>query len=218
MLGAAQVARDERRERIRALLAELAARRPHELSGGEAQRLALARALVARPRALLLVERQARAPVTTLLVTHAFEEACELAARVAVLDAGELAQLGTPEELYLRPGTRRVAELTGACSFLHGRRSGAAVELPLGTFAAGFAPSAMGEVGVVLRPGRLVASPGEDARVVSAHFDAGAWRVELELAGQRCHARATEALAPGSSAALALQGELWCVPWPRAAP
>ena len=108
-----------------------------------------------------------------------------------------------------------MAELCGPCSFLRGRRTGTRIELPFGSFEAGFAPSAMGEVGLVLRPETLVVSPGTDARVVGAHFEAGAWRVELERDGQRFHGRAPQPLAPGTGAALTLQGELWCVPWPR---
>ena len=242
VLAAAGVARAERGARIRAELeelelVELAARRPHELSGGEQQRLALARARVARPRALLLdeplgaldgglrarllerlLEARRRAPATTLLVTHTFDEACALATRVAVLADGALEQLDTPEVLFRRPRTRRVAELSGPCSFLRGRRRDGVVELPLGERPAEFAPGAMGEVGVVLRPGMLRASPGRGAEVVSARFDAGAWRLEVELAGQRCQAEAEAPLAAGTPVTLALQGELWAVPWPRASP
>ena len=242
VLAAAAVPRVERRERIRAELEELeltplAARRPHQPSGGEQQRLALARARVARPGGLLLDEplgaldgglrarllerlraAHGRAPATTLLVTHAFDEACALATRVAVLVEGAVEQLDTPEALFRRPLTRRVAELTGPCAFLRGRRRDGLVELPLGERPAGFAPGAMGEVGVLLRPGMLRAAPGPGARVVASRFEAGAWCLEVELAGQHCPAQAEQPLAPGTEVALALQGELWAVPWPRTSP
>jgi len=127
----------ERRQRAHEVLdtvglpeTEFAARRPRELSGGQAQRVALARALAAKPDVLLLDEpfgaldpisrRELRASLrgvlrgtgaATMLVTHDIAEAFELADRVAVLERGSIAQLGTPDELKARPATPFVAEL-----------------------------------------------------------------------------------------------------------
>jgi sulfate transport system ATP-binding protein len=119
----------EIRRLVRELLAlveldSLGSRYPSELSGGQQQRVALARALAVQPRVLLLdepfgaldarVRRQLRqwlrqlheeVKVTTLLVTHDGEEACEVADRVAVMHEGRIAQIGTPDELALEPAT-----------------------------------------------------------------------------------------------------------------
>jgi molybdate transport system ATP-binding protein len=136
--GLRGMSREERRARALELLerfgiGELADARPMTLSGGERQRVALARALAPRPSVLLLDEplsaldtrtrREAsselaavlrEASVPSLLVTHDFTEAALLGDRVAVMDAGRIAQEGTAAELAASPATAFVADLTGA--------------------------------------------------------------------------------------------------------
>ena len=113
-------------------LDHLAGRYAHQLSGGQQQRIALARALVTRPRVLLLDEPlsaldakvrvqlrdeirriQTDLGITTLFVTHDQEEALAVADRVAVMREGNIEQIGTPEELYTAPATAFVAAFVG---------------------------------------------------------------------------------------------------------
>ncbi len=108
-------------------------RRPRALSGGEAQRVGVARAIAARPRALLMdepfgavdaivrasLQRElarivAESGTTTLFVTHDVEEAFRLADRIVVMRDGRIEQAGTPESLLENPATPYVADLTHA--------------------------------------------------------------------------------------------------------
>ncbi len=118
-------------------LLELADRYPREISGGEQQRVAVARALAIRPEVLLLDEplssldqtlrRELRSllrslqrsfEATTVWVTHDQEEALTVADRVAVLNRGRLQQVGTPLELHTRPANTFVASFVGKMNLL----------------------------------------------------------------------------------------------------
>jgi len=139
--------RQERRKVQEALdLVELQGtedRRPGQLSGGQQQRVALARALVTRPRVLLFDEPlgaldarlrvkmreeirriQKRAGITTLYVTHDQEEALSISDRVAVMNQGRVVQSGPPEELYLHPRSRYLADFIGLTNLFQATASG----------------------------------------------------------------------------------------------
>jgi len=120
-------------------LAGFERRKVHELSGGQQQRVALARALAPAPRVLALDEplsnldpslrertrrelRQLvkRIGITAVFVTHEQEEAFDLGDRIAVLQAGRLEQVGTPEDLYERPASLFVGMFVGRANVLRG--------------------------------------------------------------------------------------------------
>ncbi|MBT9133974.1 MAG: Spermidine/putrescine import ATP-binding protein PotA [Firmicutes bacterium] len=127
---------------------------PHALSGGEKQRIALARACVLKPRVLLLdepfsnldvnlrlsmrefvVSLQRVLKLTCVLVTHDKEEAFVMAERVAVLLDGRLEQVDTPENLYDRPKNKKVAEFLGEANFFPGVVADGVFTCALGSFA-----------------------------------------------------------------------------------
>lgn len=131
----------DRVDKISAMLdiRRLLGRRTGTLSGGEQQRTALARALIVEPRLLLLDEPlsaldpetretlrhdvgrlQRRLGVTTIHVTHDFEEAVALADRVAVMNDGRIVQVGTPEDIFRRPASEFVARFVGVRNVFKG--------------------------------------------------------------------------------------------------
>lgn len=127
----------ERTARVQAMLelvqlTPFAQRKPHQISGGQKQRVALARALARQPKLLLLDEPlaaldkklrehtqfelmsiQERTGVTFIVVTHDQEEAMTLADRIAVMDRGQVQQVGAPAAVYENPATRFVANFLG---------------------------------------------------------------------------------------------------------
>jgi putative spermidine/putrescine transport system ATP-binding protein len=143
-----RVAKDERaRRRAEALemvrLSGMDSRKPGELSGGQRQRVALARAIVNRPRVLLLDEPlgaldlklreqmqvelkgiQSDVAITFVYVTHDQDEALTMSDRIAVFEAGQVQQVGTPAQVYEQPQTPFVAGFVGISNLLErdGRR------------------------------------------------------------------------------------------------
>jgi putative spermidine/putrescine transport system ATP-binding protein len=151
-----KVAPAERTRRVREMLAlcgieALAERRVDQLSGGQRQRVALARAVAVRPRVLLLDEpltaldaalrERLRGEldqllrslaITTIYVTHDQSEAMGLGDRIVVMRQGEIAQVGTPREVYFAPTSRFVAGFIGAANILEGPVSEGRLQLPGG--------------------------------------------------------------------------------------
>ena len=156
-------------------LAGLQRRMPHELSGGQQQRVALARALAPDPALVLLDEpfsaldatlrSQLRGEVreilraagaTTVFVTHDQGEALEISDRIAVMRAGRIEQVSTPDELYLRPVNRFVAGFVGEANLLRGEVRHGEVQTIVGRFRAANGAIADGtQAEVLLRPEQL---------------------------------------------------------------
>jgi spermidine/putrescine ABC transporter ATP-binding subunit len=152
-------------------LGGLGPRYPRQLSGGQQQRVALARVLVFNPRVVLMDEPlgaldkklreemqleikhiQQRLGLTVIYVTHDQEEALVMSDRIAVMRAGRLEQVGSPDDLYERPASRFVAEFIGESNALTGTVTGAAG--PATTLALAGGEAVRGPAADVAQPGR----------------------------------------------------------------
>jgi len=205
-----RVAKPEIAKRVAEILAMLklegfGERNVTQLSGGQRQRVALGRALAVSPQLLLLDEPlsnldarireevrheikalQAKLGITTIHVTHDREEAMVMADRIAILDAGRIAQVGSPEEVYNRPNSPFVASFMGAGNVLslEAKPANGGMEIQPGAHNDG-----------VLVPGPALAGP------VVAHFRSEAARLgpAQERAPDRLmlRGRITQASYPG---------------------
>jgi multiple sugar transport system ATP-binding protein len=222
-------------ERVAEMLAigHLLPRRPAQLSGGEQQRVALARAIVREPRVFLMDEPlsnldaklrvhtrtelktlQRELGTTMVFVTHDQAEAMSLAHRIAVLNKGELQQIGTPDEVYDRPANVFVAEFIGSppMNLLEATRDGDSVVAaggwripsPNGA-AAGTASPRDGELTVGLRPeGIEIVTDGQQAEVIAVEPFGSEVIVDVRIGEQALKIRAAPDVrpAPGSTVSL----------------
>jgi putrescine transport system ATP-binding protein len=121
-------------------LSGLEKRKPSDISGGQQQRVALARSLVKRPKILMLDEPLAALDlktrehtqleliniqhmlgITFIMVTHDQEEALAMSSRIAIMDGGEILQIGSPKQIYEYPNSRFVADFIGTINMFSGK-------------------------------------------------------------------------------------------------
>ncbi|SFC78333.1 spermidine/putrescine transport system ATP-binding protein [Pseudomonas citronellolis] len=184
-------------------LPDVGSRRADQLSGGQQQRIALARALASRPKVLLLDESlsaldlklrkemqielkrlQHETGITFIFVTHDQEEALTMSDRIAVMNKGQVLQIGTPTEIYDAPANRWVADFIGETNFLEAEANGDGVVLADGQRLAA-ATTLPGKVTLAIRPERTeLAQDGELEGVVETVVYVGTDTVyHLKVAG-----------------------------------
>ena len=201
---------DEIRARVEKLLRLIqlepqAKRFPSQLSGGQRQRVALARALAVEPKVLLLdepfgaldakVRKELRRwlrqlhdeiHVTTLFVTHDQEEALEVSDRVAILRAGQIEQIGTPEEIYDQPASPFVYDFLGNVNLFHGRVKDGAVVIGETKFATSDAAGEQDSAAVAfvrphdIRVTRVATGPALAAQVIRSNAAGPVANLELK--------------------------------------
>ena len=206
-------------------IGHLLPRRPAQLSGGEQQRVALARAIVREPRVFLMDEPlsnldaklrvhtrtelktlQRELGTTMVFVTHDQAEAMSLANRIAIMSAGLLQQVGTPDEVYDHPANLFVAEFIGSppMNILDAKRAGEALvvagdwRLPMPALRG----SSNGELALGLRPeGIEIVAEGQPAEVVAVEPLGSEVIVDVRIGGQPLKVRAAPDIrpAPGST-------------------
>jgi putative spermidine/putrescine transport system ATP-binding protein len=216
-------------------LTEQARKYPHQMSGGQQQRIALARALAIEPRVLLLDEPlsaldakvrlqlreqirllQQRLGITTLFVTHDQEEALSMADRVGVMRDGKLEQVAVPSELYAHPATAFVAEFVGTMNRIPAGLLAVGEVRAMGAQVQGQDGAAAGrseDADILVRPEelRIAAVPGGNGIVIDRTFLGSVTRISVRLSGDvtvKVDRPSTEAagMVPGTSVEVSLAG------------
>jgi iron(III) transport system ATP-binding protein len=210
-------------------LTGLEQRYPHQLSGGQQQRISLARALAPEPALILLdeplsnldvqVRHRLRAEIRAILkaagtsaifVTHDREEALAISDKIAVMRLGKIEQVGTPEEVYLNPATRFVAEFVTQANFLPTTKQGEVWVTEIGNLTVSPSTTEVAVKGdLVLRPEdiTLVADPLSPIVVRERQFLGREYYYGVETAsGKMIYARMglAQAIAVGTKVSLSL--------------
>ncbi|MFM2314759.1 MAG: hypothetical protein RLZZ04_4035 [Cyanobacteriota bacterium] len=210
-------------------LTGLEQRYPHQLSGGQQQRISLARALAPEPALILLdeplsnldvqVRHRLRAEIRAILkaagtsaifVTHDREEALAISDKIAVMRLGKIEQVGTPEEVYLNPATRFVAEFVTQANFLPATKQGEVWVTEIGNLTVSPSTTEIAVKGdLVLRPEdiTLVADPLSPIVVRERQFLGREYYYGVETAsGKMIYARMglAQAIAVGTKVSLSL--------------
>lgn len=209
MFGLQHLPKTDRLQRAQEMLTltgltAFAQRAPHQLSGGQQQRVALARALAPSPALMLLDEpfsnldaqlrhatrREVRqilqdSGTAAILVTHDQEEALAFSDRIAIMQAGQLEQVGSPPEVYQQPTSAFVASFLGRSNLVSGNASGLVAQTYLGPVQ--LQQPANGPVVLSIRPEQLAFatadSPSTDNMGISANI------VSCEYGGAYTHYR-----------------------------
>ena len=206
-------------------LSGLGSRMPSTLSGGEKQRVAIARSLAPQPHVLLLdepfsnLDTSLRASVrsetrsllrdlgmTTLFVTHDQEEAFILSDEIAVMDSGVIRQQASPHEIYERPHDLWVAAFIGNANLLPGLAEGTTAQTVLGAIP--LAKSAFGPQTLLLRPEQIHLEPGSSAQVKRVEFYGHGCTYWIDFNGTELIVRSTSkpSFTSGETVALTYQG------------
>ncbi|MEM8830093.1 MAG: ABC transporter ATP-binding protein [Cyanobacteria bacterium P01_G01_bin.19] len=211
-------------------LSSLSKRYPHQLSGGQQQRISLARALAPQPSLILLdeplsnldvqVRHRLRSEIRAILkaagtsaifVTHDREEAMAISDKIAVMRRGKIEQVATPEETYLNPQSRFVAEFVTQANFIPAQRSNRHWVTELGKVrAAGSLAEVSNEKGdLMLRQEDIILTPDVDSdmTIVERQFLGREYYYSIETqSGKRIQARTglDNAIAIGTKVKLSL--------------
>ena len=206
-------------------LGDLGSRYPHDLSGGQAQRVAVARALAPRPRVLLLDEPfsnldtefrvKLRSEVAALMrevgmtavfVTHDQEEAFVVGDEVAVMRSGRIIQQGTPTEVYERPVSAWLAGFVGEANLVDGVAMGDTAETLFGTIR--LASPRSGPCRLAIRPEHLLIGNGHGGRVANVEFYGHdtAYAVDFESTRVQVRAMAAPRFQSGDGVSLTYSG------------